>query len=530
MKKQEQYSVGIYCRLSKDDIGSGDSSSIISQKCMLEKYVQDNGWAVYDFYIDDGYSGMSYANRPDFNRMIDDIEAGKINLVAVKDLSRLGRNYLQTGQYTDIYFPERGVRFVALTDGIDSMNSDNDIAPFRNILNQMYSTDISKKVRSAISAKKQRGEFLSNYAPYGFQKDPSNNNKLIIEKSGAEVVRRMYEMCAEGHGSKVISKVLNKEGILSPLCHREKLLGRDTNRISRWNSEAVNSILRSRVYIGDMVQGIYECPRFKRTPNKRKPKEDWIITPNTHEPIVTQEIWEQAQNSINSRKRVMRTGELQLFAGFVKCEDCGHALAYAYSQKIEQYTCGHYRRHGNGACTCHYIRKDTLTEVVLDDIRKHARLASDDENGLAQRLLSVSNDKEDRQMQSLNSELAAGKTRSLELDRIIKRLFEQSASGIINDSRFQKLNAEYEAEQAMLEMRIGEIQNELDTIRQSRRDSSTWLEIIKEYADIRELDRIILSELIDKITVGEARVVNGEKVIDVTIYYRFIGAVGQLSA
>jgi len=529
MKKQEHYSAGIYCRLSKDDIGSGESSSIISQKCMLEKYAQDNGWAVYDCYIDDGYTGMNY-DRPDFHRMLGDIEAGKVDLVAVKDLSRLGRNYLLTGQYTDIYFPDRGVRFIALNDGIDSLNSDNDIAPFRNILNQMYSTDISKKVRSAVRAKKQRGEFLSNYAPFGYQKDPSNKNRLIIESSGAETVRRMFGMCAEGLGSKAISKVLNKEGILSPLCHRDKLLGRETNRVSLWHCETVNSILRNRVYIGDMVQGIYDCSRFKRTPNKRKLQEEWIITPNTHDPIVTPEIWEQAQNSINSRKRVMGTGELQLFAGFVKCGDCGHALSYANCQKIEQYTCGHYRRHGSGACTCHYIRKDTLIRIVLDDILRYARLASEDEAALAQQILAIDGDKAERQIQALSSELGVAETRSLDLDKIIKRLFEQTATGAITDSRFQKLNAGYEAEQAALEKRIGDIRNELDTIQQNRRDSSGWLDAIREYADIRELDRIVLSELIDKITVGEARMVDGEKVIDVTIYYRFIGVIRQLAA
>jgi DNA invertase Pin-like site-specific DNA recombinase len=472
---------------------------------------------------------MNY-DRPEFQRMIGDIEAGKINFVATKDLSRLGRNYLLTGQYTDIYFPDRGVRFVALNDGIDSMNPDNDIAPFRNILNQMYSADISKKVRSAVRAKKQQGKFVSNYAPYGYQKNPSDKNKLIVEQSGAEVVRRIYEMCAEGHGSKVISKTLNKEGIPSPLCHRDKLLGRDPNRKTSWHCETVNNILRSRIYLGDMVQGVYECSKFKRVPHKRRPKEDWIITPGTHEPIVAWEIWEQAQNSISSRKRVTQTGELQLFAGFVKCRDCGSALGYSNSQGIPQYTCGQYRRYGKEACTAHYIRKDTLAEIVLNDIRKHARLASEDENGLAQQLLSADADRVDRQIQTLNSELSATNTRYLELDKIIKRLFEQSASGMIPDARYQKLSAEYETEQSGLEKRIGEIQNELDTIRQNRRDSSAWLGIIKEYANIRELDRIVLSELIEKITVGETQIVDGEKVIDVTIYYRFIGAVGQLAA
>ncbi len=525
MEKHEQYSVGIYCRLSKDDIGAGDSSSIISQRYMLEKYVNDNGWTVYDCYVDDGYTGMNY-NRPDFHRMIDDIEAGKVNMVAVKDLSRLGRNYIMTGQYTDIYFPDRGVRFVALNDGIDSKNSDNDIAPFRNILNQIYSTDISKKVRSAVRMKKQKGQFLSNYAPYGYQKDPADKNKLVIEDSGAAVVRRIFEMCAEGKGSKIIAKALNSEGVLCPSNHRNKLLHKDVNMANnRWHAETVNNIFRSRIYLGDMVQGVYECSKFKRTPHKRRAKEDWVITPNMHEPVVSAEIWEQAQIRISSRKRVTSSGELQLFAGFVKCEDCGSAMSYSSSQGIPQYTCGRNRRYGKEGCTCHYIRKSTLTEVVLNDIRKHARLTADDEAGLVKRLLSVNDDKEERQIQALNAELSTAKARYFDLDRIIKRLFEQSVSGIITDSRFQKLNAEYEAEQSGLEKRIEEIQNELDTVQQNRRDLSAWLEVIKEYADLRELDRIVLSELIDKITVGEARMMDGEKVIDVTIYYRFVGAI-----
>lgn len=530
MKKQEQYNVGIYGRLSKDDIGSGDSSSIISQRSMLEKYVKDNGWTVFDCYMDDGYSGTNY-NRPEFQRMIEDIEAGNINMVIVKDLSRLGRNYLLTGQYTEIYFPDRGVRFIALNDGIDTENSDNDIAPFKNILNEMYSKDISKKVRSAVRTKKQQGEFLSNYAPFGYQKDPFNKNRLIIEESGAAVVRRIFEMCAEGHGSKIISKTLTKEGVFTPKNHRNKLLHKPTDMANnRWYPETVNHILRSRIYLGDMVQGVYECSRFKRMPHKRRSREEWIITPNTHEPIVTPEIWEQAQTLISSRKRVLRTGEVQLFAGFVKCEDCGYALAYSDSQGIPQYTCGQYRRYGREFCTCHYIRKDILAEVVLNDIRKHARLAVEDEERFFQHLLSLNGDKEERKVQALNSELDTAKTRYHDLDRIIKHLFEQSASGAITGSRFEKLSGEYEAEQSGLERRIEEIQNELDMVQQNRSDSSAWLDIIKEYADIKELDRIVLSELIDKITVGEARMENGEKIIDITIYYRFIGAVGQIAA
>ena len=275
------------------------------------------------------------------------------------------------------------------------------------------------------------------------------------------------------------------------------------------------------------MHGTYECSQFKRTPHKLKPKEEWLITPNTYEPIIDIELWEKVQICVNSRKRVTRTGELQLFAGFVKCEDCGSALSYAFSQNIPQYTCGRYRRYGKEGCSAHYIRKDMLVQVVLDDIRKHAQLAHEDEEGLAKQLVSLNDEKEERHIQALYTELNTAKARYSDLDRIIKRLFEQSAMGAITDNRFQKLSVEYEAEQAELEKRIAEIQDELDTAQQNSRDSSAWLELIRDYSNLQELDRIVLSELIDKITVGEARVVDGEKVIDVTIYNRFVGVVGQ---
>ena len=224
MKEQRSYNVGVYCRLSRDDADSGDSSSIRTQKEIIAKYVSDNGWKVYDFYVDDGFTGTNY-DRPGFHRMIEDIEAGNVNMVAVKDLSRLGRNYILTGQYTDIYFPDRGVRFVALNDGIDSLNGNNDFAAFRNIINQMVAADISKKVSSAVRAKKQRGEFVSAFAPIGYQKDPANINRLIVEAKGAAIVRRIFEMARSDMGSRKICSVLNDEGIPTPANHRLLLSG-----------------------------------------------------------------------------------------------------------------------------------------------------------------------------------------------------------------------------------------------------------------------------------------------------------------
>ena len=527
MKRQETYSAGLYLRLSKDDIGTGDSSSIISQKTMLEKYVRDNDWKIHDCYVDDGYTGTNF-NRPDFQRMLEDIELGNLNMVVVKDLSRLGRNYLITGQYIDIYFPDRGVRFIALNDGIDTIDADNDIVPFKNILNEMYSKDISKKVRSAVRTKKQRGEFLSNHAPYGYIKDPVDKHRLIIEESGAVVVRQIYDMCAANHGTPYIAKMLNEQGILSPRNHHEKICPgyyKTPQRKYGWNTESIHHILRSRIYKGDMVQGIYDCARFKRTPSKRKPTEEWYITPNTHEPIIEEGLWHYVQQCLDSRKRVMSTGKPQLFSGFIKCADCGYALSYAKKFGTEYYSCGQYRRKGLDYCTQHYINKQVLIEAVLDDIRRYARLAKDDIEDLALRLAELHGEKEAQQHKVLLDELSSSEARFEELDRIIEQLYEDKVSGELTESRYRKLSEKYETEQEALKKSIEGLQFEIGRQNANRRDISTWLELIREYAEIQELDRTILGELVEKITVGETEVIDGKKNIEIMIYYRFMGLI-----
>ena len=529
MKKHERNSAGIYCRLSKDDIARDDndngSSSIISQRSMLEKYVRDNGWTIYDYYIDDGYSGTNY-NRPNFQRMIEDIEADKINIVVVKDLSRLGRNYIQTGQYTDIYFPDRGVRFIALNDGIDTKDIDNDITPFKNILNQMYSTDLSKKIRSSVKMKHLKGEYISNYAPYGYQKDPMNKNRLIVEGTGAVIVERIYNLCASGHGTPYIAKILNREEVPCPRHHRTALDPKyKVKKQYEWVPETLHGILRSRIYKGDLVQGTYECPRFRRTPIKRKPQNEWIITPNTHEAIINEDLWNYVQKCLDVRKRVQRNGEPQLFSGFIKCADCGYALAYSRRYGTEYYSCGLHRRKGKEICSQHYINKQVLIEVVLNDIRKHAQMAVDDMNGFASKLAVQNGDTEQQQIKAFSDEVKTAEARFSELDHIIEQIYEDKVTGILSDIRFSKLADRYEAEQAALEKQVIGLKIEMERLKANKRDTSSWLNLIKGYADIKELDRTVLGELVEKITVGEAKVINSVKNIEITIYYRFIGPV-----
>jgi hypothetical protein len=389
----------------------------------------------------------------------------------------------------------------------------------------MYSTDISKKVRSAIQAKKQRGEFVASYAPYGYQKDPADKNRLIVEETGAAVVKRIYELCASGHGCPYIMKTLNSEGIPSPRNHGELLRGITPKHKYEWGSEAIHNILRSRYYKGDMVQGTYNCSRFKRTPNKRKPSDEWIITPNTHEPIINDELWHYVQNCLNTRKRVQRNGEPQLFNGFIKCPDCGYALACAESRGTEYYSCGLYRRRGAKYCTQHYINKKALIEAVLDDIRRHAKLAVADAEGLAAKLAAENGNSEEKKIQALSDELKSSEARYSELDHIIEQLYEDKVAGRLTDGRFHKLSAKYEAEQPLVEKKIEVLKADIERLSLNRRDVSAWMETIKKHTDIQELDRIVLGELVEKITVGEAQVIDGVKHVEIMIYYRFVGNV-----
>jgi len=340
------------------------------------------------------------------------------------------------------------------------------------------------------------------------------------------VFQRIYDLCASGHGSPYIAKVLNREGVLTPRNHREATLpGYVEKRQYEWTPETVHGILRSRIYKGDMVQGIYDCARFKRIPSKRKPSDEWLITPNTHDPIVSDELWHYVQNCMNTRKRVQRSGEPQLSGGFIRCGDCGYALAFASRYGTEYYSCGLYRRKGLEKCTQHYINKQTLIELVLDDIRKYALIATENMDRLASKLAAQNGDKEDRQIQSLTANLTAAEARYAELDGIIEQLYEDKVSGEITEARFRKLTARYEAEQQAKEKAISENKSKIERTIANKKDAAAWLELIRGYADIRELDRVVLGELIEKITVGEAQVIDGVKNIEVTIYYRFVGAV-----
>lgn len=526
------YLVAIYCRLSVDDGTNLESMSIASQKAMLIEYVKKQGWKLVEIYVDDGYSGVNF-ERPAFQRMIHDIEQGRINLVIVKDLSRLGRNYIMCGQYTEIYFPEKNVRFIALNDGIDTLYSNNDIAPFKNILNDMYAKDISVKVRSSLHAKARKGEFLAPYAPYGFLKSQEDKHILIINEEVAPNIRRMFELSVSGVSTKKIAKILEKDGVLTPLDYRNfrshnTKEGKFQKEYS-WAGTVVRQILRNPVYAGHNVQckkRVQSYRNKKIVPNNR---EDWVVVENTHQAIVSQELFDEVQKALDGRLRfVKRTGEPQIFSKLFYCAECGHCmLHHDRTNHPKYYSCGKYRSDGVKACTSHHITYDNLCEIVLKDIQSHVKLVEEDEGRAIQEILSVKCSAEEKQLAKAKKELKQSKKRLEEMDTRIKRVYEDNLSGKIPDDLFSVFITDYQNEKQTLTETVKALEDEVSSLQENRTDVSRFVALLKEYTDITTLDRQVLTALIDKITISEDKNQQGKKNKEqsITIYYKFVGAV-----
>ena len=536
MRGQQTYQAAIYCRLSSEDGPDHESMSIGNQRSLLTEYVEKQGWEIVDTYIDDGFSGTNF-DRPGFQRMIEDIEKGRVNLVITKDLSRLGRNYIMCGEYTEIYFPERHVRYIALNDGVDTLNqsSSMDITPFKHILNDMYARDISTKIKSTLHAKAKRGEYLGALDPYGYLRSPEDKHKLIINEETAPIVRRMFEMSAAGIGSKSIATTFNNEGILSPTEYtrfRKHDPEKDGEFVRRgfWTRTYVQFMLQNEIYVGSMVQGRQYTPSHRSKKREPIPKENWTVVPNMHEPIVSRELFDEAQKRMKARKKTIQANdEPHLFAGLFYCEACGTAMRPGVSQhKYFYYVCGRNHAIGKVACSSHYINRDTLYQVVLEDIRRNAKLFSEDRERAAKRLMELKCADEQKQTAKLNRELTSTKKRLADLDVKLKHTYEDNMSGKLPDHIFSMFIADYDTEKATLRASITDMERRLEKVRDTKSDIDRFAALIQKYTSFEELDRFMLNELIDRITIyetpGMGRNRTGkEKTI--TIYYKFVGAI-----
>ena len=541
---EKTYNVGIYCRLSNDDERDGESVSIENQKLLLQSYVRQMGWNEVDVYIDDGYTGTNF-NRPGVQRLIEDAKAKRINLILVKDLSRFGRNYIEIGQYTDYLFPSIGCRFVALNNGVDaeSNNGSTDVMCFLNLFNEFYSRDTSKKVKAVKRACAENGKFMGTYPAYGYKRDPADKHHLVIDEDTAPIVRRIFSMRATGMGFTGIAAQLNEEGIPSPgMLYYQRRGKADPRRVNhKWAGETVKHLIRNEVYIGNMVQGKTGTVSYKNKKLISKPEDEWIRVEGTHEPIISQDVWDTVQgiDQKRVRKNAASDGIRSVFTGLVYCAECGfkmrnHTEKFTYKDgspgRYSSFICGNYARSGKSACTIHTIYENVLEQIVLEDIREKARFAAHDPEMLAQHILRLKDKEAQSHRTSCEQELKAVKTRLDELERLMQSLYEDKYSGTVPQSVFQTLIRKYETERVEKAAALPELERRARSAMESRQDAGRWTEIIRQYTEITKLDESMLFALVDRIEVGEAQKVRGVRVRDVKVYYRYVGNVDDAVA
>lgn len=536
MNRTKKYIAALYCRLSKDDGSTNESMSIYSQKAMLKQYAEQNNIAVYDYYVDDGYSGTNF-ERPAFKKMITDIENGKINCVITKDLSRLGRNYLESGAYIEMYFPQKNVRYIAITDGIDTINSyEFDIMPFKNILNEMYAKDTSKKVKSALKSRMKEGTYIGSKAPFGFKKDPDDKHRLIIDERVKPIIELVYELCLEGKGTQLISQKMMKRKIPRPssfLENADKLYGLTEENKYKWTHRMVLSILRDPVYCGNMERNKRPTLSFKNRKRLYVPKEDRIVVKDTHEGIVSEEVWTQVQNMLDKRKNTNKSGITydNIFKGLVKCPDCNYALTpktdYRLNKKdtidFVHFSCSGYKKYGVKACTSHRINARDLYNVVLEDIQYHGQMAlSSRENFVMKIAEKIDKDKVDERKDK-TEKLSLYKNKLNDLDKAFEKLYEDRLSESISERNFNLMNEKLSKQQEELIEEIDLLEEEIKAIADTEENCEQFVENISKFAKIKELNRYILNQVIDKIYVYDKEEVDGEIKQKVEIHYKFIG-------
>lgn len=536
MKKQQHYKAALYCRLSVDDGNFGGSVSIETQKILLEQYCKDHKITDYKFYCDDGCSGTNF-DRPSFKKMLSDIDEGKINLVIVKDLSRFGRNYVEAGMYVQ-RFTDSNIRFIAADDNYDSLvNSDDLLFPIKNVVNEMYARDVSKKTKAAKKAKARDGQFIGSKAPFGYKIDPNDRHHLIVDEPAAQVVKRIFRLASEGVGYNKMAKIFREEKVLTPIAYFN-LNNPDYFKSDYWRKEfdwhvtSIRAILNNEVYLGKLVYGKQRNKSMKSKEKVRNPKEDWIVVENCHEPIITQELWDTVHKILNAKHRPAKAGEVQMFAGLLYCSDCGHCLTYSQKQRKDgsyhgAYSCWMYKTHGKEYCASHYITFDTIYELVLIDIQRNLfqyRKNTDKFKSILSRKYQSDSQK---QAEQITLEYEQKQKRCEELDKIICRLYEDNVLGRIGDERYESMSQSYELEQVEIKKALPILKSKIDELKRQSDCADNFINVIKKYTIIDKLDAAILNELIDKIVVHhKEQAEDGRTFQQIEIYYRFVGKLG----
>lgn len=529
----------LYCRLSQDDGNVGDSMSIQSQKAILEKYAMEIGKIAYSFYVDDGYSGTNF-QRPSFQRMIADIEDGKIDTVITKDLSRLGRNYLESGAYIEVFFPQHHVRYIAVNDGVDSEQSGGlDITPFKNILNEFYSRDISKKVKSGKHIRALEGKFMGTTAPFGYRKDPQDKNHLIIDKTTAPTIRLLFSLALEGYGTNRIGKVLYERKIPKPSYYKQEFFSQhDTGSDDYWydwKQEVITRILRNPVYKGGMYVHTTSKPTFKCRGRGYIQRTDREILEDVHEAVVTKEVWQTVQDIIDRHTKVKpcTSGYENIFRGLLKCPDCGQTLLIHTDNRNPDrdlldktyYQCTTYRKKGANFCTAHRISAGDIENAIKADIDRHAIKAMKDKEKFINNVLLSMNESSAERSEKVKAEIDKLKKRNAELDQMYIRLYEDYSSGRLSEKKFTMMSAHYEQEQDANEEKLLELEKRHKEKSVAVANAEQFTESLSQCAGMKKLTATVLNTLIEKIEVHNPVMVNGVKEQKLTVYYKFVGQI-----
>ena len=536
IKNNKKYNYGgdvtaLYARLSKDDDLVGDSNSIVHQKEILAKYAKEHGFTNIEFYVDDGFSGTNF-NRPDFQRMMADAEEGKISTVIVKDMSRFGRDYIMVGYYTEIYFSNLDIRFIAINDNVDSnIQTENDLTPFKNVFNEWYARDTSKKIRAVFKAKGNSGKHLTTNPPFGYKKDPNDKDKWIIDEEAATTVRRIFQMYVEGYRISEIGHKLTEEKVETPILYYMNR-GIKTNARSEypeiWDLMSIKYILSQTAYAGHTVNFQTAVKSYKTKKQIRLPKEDWIIYRNTQEPIIDEKTFETVQQMRKAKRARTKYNEPNMFSGLLYCADCGNHLTIqrvARNRKMDNFSCATYRKKKKGLCSCHRILVSDLETIVKEDLQKVCEYVFLHEKEFTDEYLSGSKRETVKFQSKTKAELKRLSERQEEIGRIIRKLYEDNVNGRITDERFDFLAKSYENEGNKLKTKIQEFKNALASSVQDEEKLSKFLKVVKSYTEIEELTPEILNSFIEKIYIGETEKYDGRKMQEVEIIYKFVGAI-----
>ena len=536
IKNNKKYYYGgdvtaLYCRLSKDDEQIGDSNSIVHQKEILFKYAKEHGFTNIEFYVDDGFSGKNF-NRPDFQRMMADAEEGKISTVIVKDMSRFGRDYIMVGYYTEIYFSNLDIRFIAINDNVDSnIQTENDLTPFKNVFNEWYARDTSKKIRAVFKAKGNSGKHLSTNPPFGYKKDPNDKDKWIIDDEAAATVRRIFQMYVDGYRISEIGHKLTEEKVETPMLYYINR-GIKTNARSEypeiWDLMSIKYILSQTAYAGHTVNFQTAVKSYKTKKQVNLPRNQWVIFRNTQEAIIDEKTFETVQQMRKAKRARTKYNEPNMFSGLLYCADCGNHLTIqrvARNRKMDNFSCATYRKKKKGLCSCHRILVSDLETIVKEDLQKVCEYVLFHEKEFTDEYLSGSKKETVKFQAKTKAELKRLSERQEEIGKIIRKLYEDNVNGRITDERFDFLAKSYEDEGNELKTKIQEFKNALASSVQEEEKLSKFLKVVKSYTKIEELTPEILNSFIEKIYIGETEKYDGRKMQEVEIIYKFVGAI-----